>query len=101
MVEFSCVFGGNYNPVDCTVVWSVKLLNTDPVYIDDEDNVTDFEVAKPQQDCPRTNYSCCRFTTELKIHSNMSLNGAAVTCLVLVLEQPTSDTSYLSELLFS
>ena len=101
VVEFSCVFGGNYDPIDYTVIWSVTPHNGNATFIDDESDIADFEVTKPQQNCPHGNYSCCKFTTELKIHSNMSLNGAAVTCLVLVLEQPTSDTSYLSEFLFS
>ncbi|XP_065885161.1 uncharacterized protein [Dysidea avara] len=96
VVEFSCVFGGNYDPIDYTVIWSVTPHNGNATFIDDESDIADFEVTKPQQNCPHGNYSCCKFTTELKIHSNMSLNGAAVTCLVLVLEQPTSDTSYLT-----
>ena len=97
VVKFSCIYGGNYDPIDYSVIWSVTPLDKNSTYIDDESNIAGFEVTKPKQDCPHSNYSCCKFTTELKIYSNMSLNGAAVTCLVLVLEQPTSDTSYLSE----
>jgi len=95
MVEFSCTFKENYKPLEDTVVWSVTPPGGNATYIDDKENVAGFKVPKPKQDCPHNNYSCCRFTTRLKIHSNMSLNEATVTCIVLVLELPTSGTSYL------
>ena len=98
VVKFSCTFGGNYDPVDYMVEWNVTPLNENVTYyIDDESNIAGFEFTKPHQDCPHSNYSCCRFTTELRVHSNMSLNGAEVKCLAIVLEQPTDGTSYLSE----
>ena len=96
-MEFSCTFGGNYDPLDYTVVWSVTPQNGNAVYINDEDNTTGYEVTKPHQDCPRSNYSCCRFATKLQILSNMSLNRAEVKCLAIVLEKPNDSTSFLSE----
>jgi len=102
VVKFSCTFGGNYDPVDYTVVWSVTPQNENVTYyIDDKSNIAGFKVTTPHQDCPHSNYSCCRFTTVLTIHSNMSLNGAEVKCLAIVLEQQTDSTSYLSEFLSS
>jgi len=97
MVEFTCIFGANYDLVDDTVIWSVTLQNGNFTYIDDKTNTVGYVVTEPKQDCPHNNFSCCRFKTKLQIHSNMSLNGAAVTCHVIALEQMTSSTSYLSE----
>ena len=98
VVEFSCIFGGNYDSVDFTVGWSVTPQNGKVTYyIDDESNTAGFEVTKPHQDCPRSNYSCCRFTTKIQILSNMSLNRAEVKCLAIVLEKPNDSTSFLSE----
>jgi len=92
LVTFSCTFGGNFDPVDYNVVWSVKTQNGDITYIDDGTKGT-----KPRQDCPHSNYSCCRFITQLMIHPNMSLNKAEIQCRTFVLEKPTDGTSYLSE----
>jgi len=99
LVTFSCTFGGNFDPVDYIVWWSVETQNGDIPYIDDETSTNGFDVTKPQRDCPRSNYSCCRFTTELTVHSNMSLNKAEIQCHAIVLEQQTDGTSYLSEFL--
>ncbi|XP_065885168.1 uncharacterized protein [Dysidea avara] len=96
VVKLSCIFRGNYDPIDDTVIWSVTPHNGNATYIDDESNIAGFEVTKPQQDCPSSNYSCCRFITTLKIYSIMSLNKAEVKCLAIVLEQPSDSTSYLT-----
>jgi len=97
VVEFSCIFGDNYNPVYYIVRWSVTPLSGDATYIDDSTNIPGFVVSKPQRNCSERSRSCCRFITTLKIHSNMSLNKAKIKCIAFVLEQSTSGTSYLSK----
>jgi len=97
MVQFSCIFGDNYKPVEDTVAWSVTPPVGNTIYIDYSTKIAGFEVLKPQQNCSERNFSCCRFITTLKIHANMSLNKARITCIAIVLEQAASGTAYLSK----
>ena len=103
MITFSCSFKGNYNPMNYGVYWIIKNQNYgNATTVRTDHNVSDYYV-NTKKNCPFTNSSCCRFTTELSIHTFLSLNDAMITCNAIFVDSilPTSNTSTLSELSMS
>ena len=98
LITSSCSFKGNYVRLNYAVYWIISQDGSATV-VNDEDNYPDYHV-DTKKNCPFTNTSCCRFTTELSIHTNLSLNNAMITCYAFFVgsRYPTSSTSYLSEL---
>ena len=101
LITFSCSFKGNYIPLNYAVSWIIKLQNDTTIKVKDDSNDPDYNV-NTMKNCPFTNSSCCRFTTELSIHATQPLNNAMITCNAKFVGsfKPTSSTSYLSELLY-
>lgn len=97
-VTFKCSFGDDYLPVDYNVSWKLTLENGDHIIIEDDMNYTDF-CLHTYQDCPPNNSSCCQFTSKLSIHTNLSMNNAAVSCYAMINEHTTSSTCHLSEMM--
>ena len=79
IIKFKCSFGDNYLPNDHYMKWKMKSENGSYIIINDRVNYTDFRM-DTHQDCPSNNYSCCRFTSELSVHTNLSMNNATVSC---------------------
>ena len=99
MVLFKCSFGDNYSPIDYDVYWELTLEDGNHITVMDYINYTDFQM-KTYQDCPPSNYSCCRFTSQLSIHTNLSMNNAIVTCSAIINELTSYSSSALSELMY-
>lgn len=101
-ITFSCSFKGNYKPLYYvyTTFWIIKLQNDTPIVVDDDSNNPDYHVST-KKNCPFTNSSCCRFTTELTINATLPLNNAMISCSAFYVYylKPTYNTSYLSEFL--
>ena len=98
MITFSCVFQGNYSPSGYgSVYWIVALQNGSKITVLDYSNFTDYCV-DIQRSCPHEDYSCCRSTTKLKIHTTLPLNNAMITCVVIYDSESSYNTSSLSEL---
>lgn len=98
MITFQCTYKGNYSPDDYTVFWMVAFQNGSHILVQDDSNFSDYHI-RTQQNCPDSNYSCCRFITELSIHTSIPLNNAKITCsAILNSNVSTSNGSYLSEL---
>ena len=96
MITFICTFQGNYSPSDYDVYWVIAFQNGSFLQIRNDSNFSDYHIST-KQNCPDTNYSCCRFTTELFIHTVLPLNNTAVTCTAMFDFIPSSSISYLSE----
>ena len=96
-VTFKCSFGDNYSPVDYDVFWRPTLEDGSYIIVQDDMNYTDFHMYA-YLDCPPNNYSCCQFTSELSVHTNLSINNAAITCVAIINELTTSSGCHLSEL---
>ena len=97
MVVFKCSFGDNYSPMDYDIYWELTLEDAPHhIVVTDYLNYTDFQM-KTYQDCPPNNYSCCRFTSKLNIHTNLSMNNAIVTCSAIINEITSYSSSDLSE----
>ena len=97
MIIFTCAFQQDYVPVKYYVQWMVKLQNGSTIIVKDDSNMTNYI-----KNCPYSNSSCCQFIAELSINAAMPLNNAMITCTPAVNGTPlsTSNTSYLSELLY-
>ena len=95
MVVFKCSFGDNYSPMNY-IYWELTLEDGHHIVVKDYLNYTDFQM-KTYQDCPPNNYSCCRFTSKLNIHTNLSMNNAIVTCSAIINEITSYSSSDLSE----
>ena len=101
MVTFKCSFGDNYSPVDYSIFWRLTLENGSHILVQDGLNYTDYHV-NTYQDCPSTNYSCCRFTTELSINgTSLSMNNSVINCNAMINQVTSSGISHLSELMYS
>ena len=96
MVMYKCSFGDNYSPIDYYIYWELTLEDGNHTTVKDYLNYTNFQM-KTYQDCPPNNYSCCRFTSKLNIHTNLSMNNAIVTCSAIINELTSYSSSDLSE----
>ena len=99
VITLSCSFKGNYIPMNYAAYWIIKLQNGNTTVVNGDHNTSGYHVST-KKNCPFTNSSCCRFTTELTIHAILPSNNAMITCNAIFVDYylPTSNTSYLSEL---
>ena len=95
MITFKCSFGDNFPPQ--FLDWELVLENGNSIIIGDHNDYTGF-CMHTHQDCPLNNYSCCRFTSELSVHTNLLLNNATVSCNALVNNLTSFGVCHLSEL---
>ena len=97
-ITFICTFQGNYSPSDYDVHWMITFQNGSIVRIQNNSDFSDYHI-NTKQNCPDTNYSCCRFITELFIHTSLPLNNTMITCTCIAMFDsiPSSSISYLSE----
>lgn len=94
-ITFMCIFQGNYSPSDYDVYWLIEFQNGTILQIKNDSNFSNYHIST-KQNCPDT-YSCCRFTTELFIHTVLPLNNSTVTCTAEIDFIQSSSISYLSE----
>ena len=97
-VTFNCSFGDDYSPAGYHMSWRLTHENGSYTMIADNMNYTDF-CLRTYQDCPPDNNSCCRFISELNIHTNLSMNNVAVSCNATINEHTTSSICHLSEMM--
>ena len=102
VITLSCSFKGNYTPMNYAAYWIIKLQNGNTIVVNGDHNTSDY-YDNTKKNCPFTNSSCCRFTTELSIYATLPSNNAMITCNAIFndYDLPTSNTSYLSELSIS
>ena len=81
-VKYSCSFGDNYLAAD-VVYWRLRLEDRSIILIENKKNYTNFHM-DAHQDCPLTNNSCCKFISELSIHTDLSMNDAILYCYALI-----------------
>ena len=98
MITFKCSFGDNYSPINYDIYWELALKDGSHITVMDYINYTDFKI-NTFQDCPPSNHSCCRFTTELSIRTNLSMDNAVVSCVAIINEFRSCSSSDLSELM--
>ena len=98
MIAFKCSFGDNYSPINYDIYWELALKDGSHITVMDYINYTDFKI-KTFQDCPPSNYSCCQFTTELSVRTNLSMDNAVVSCVAIINELISYSSSDLSELM--
>ena len=100
VITFSCSLRGNYKPLNYEVYWIIVFQNHTSTVVDDNHNIPGYHV-NTKKNCPFTNFSCCRFITELSINTVLQLNNSIIMCDVTFIDsiQLTSSSSTLSELL--
>ena len=92
MVEFICVFKGNYSLFNYDgVYWMIKFQNGSSIIL--RNNISNYHFDIQQN-------SLCHFATKLHINASMTLDNAMVTCTAVMdnILGSTNATSYLSEL---
>ena len=98
VITFRCIYQGNYSPSSYgSVYWIVTLQNGSEITILDYSNFSDYRI-DTRRSCPYDNYACCRFTTELRIHTILPLNNAMITCITIHDSVSSFNTSNLSKL---
>ena len=90
MIEFQCLFGGNYLPDTeplYSIFWTIKS-HGKVMHVDDYNDGTDYVVIKPSQDCHNNNYSCCQFVSDLHINTSETSvpDKTDLTCNAVYLE---------------
>ena len=99
VIEYKCVFQGNYSPSNYgSVYWIIALQNGTKINIFDYSDFSDYLIYT-NRSCPHGDYACCRFTTKLRIvHTTLPLNNAMITCVVIYDSVPNFNTSSLGKL---
>jgi len=100
-IAYTCLFGGNYDDFTegyINIYWLIQLQDGGYIFIDEYNNSVYYKVDKPSQQCPYSNYSCCKFSSTLHIvNVSSALNKATVSCNAIIQEIPSQESSLLSE----